>query len=90
MRKEVVTGMVIAVLVSFAAIIYTWSGKETGNSSLSGYGITALMFGGIELLFGLLLVLFPRSRHYGAGVLCGGLITLLVGYSICSGINFKS
>jgi hypothetical protein len=85
MKRETSVGLAVTLFVSALAVVISFLQMNNGGRAWGRYGETALMFGGIEIGIGVILVIMPRTKLFGAGVLMGALLTLLIGYSICSG-----
>lgn len=85
MKIETSTSFLITVGFSVVVIICAYVLMAKTGRIWGMYAIPALYAGAAELVIGMVLVFSIRTRFYGAGILMGGLFTLLIGGSICSG-----
>ena len=78
------TMIALGAATALALLVITVAYFKMGNR-WGVYGIAALYTGGIYLIGGVTGVCFPKLRRAAVGVLLAGLLTLLLGASICSG-----
>ena len=57
---------------------------RNSEANFIGIGLFWLLYLGVQLLAGLILVFSAKRREWGKGILLGALVGLVVGFSICS------
>lgn len=73
----------IAVVLIFSAFQIR-SGYDMFDAT-RGMGTAAFWLGILALIIGLILCIIPQSRKAGQGMLIGGGLLLLIGFSLCTG-----
>ena len=86
MKKETQISLLITVLVSISVIFISYINMGRTDRNWGEHGLFALYAGAFEVMIGIGLMLFERTRDFGTGVLIGALFTLLAGGSICTGV----
>ncbi|MES2773522.1 MAG: hypothetical protein V4722_05035 [Bacteroidota bacterium] len=84
--KIAIISCIICLLIAVIISWYVYSGMSRSNKTWGMYGITFLEFGGAYGLAGFVLICFPKTREPGKGILLAGLLLLLLGGSVCSGL----
>jgi|GEM_PF-4785763 len=70
----------VVLLVSVAQVGRPDMFDETG-----GFGTSSFWLGFLAALAGLILCIFTQTRKFGQGMMMGGGILLLIGFSLCTG-----
>lgn len=70
----------VVLLISLAQVSSPDMFDRTG-----GFGTTAFWLGLLAAIIGLILSIFVKTRQFAQGMLIGGGILMLIGFSLCSG-----
>lgn len=86
MNRIFVLAFTVSLLVGFMFGWFRFFNMGKGNRIWGMYGIEFYRVAGIYILIGLVCLFFKKSRKISQGILLAGLLLLLLGQSICSGL----